>query len=200
MIGGNDFCSDICYHTNATQWINQDQEKYLIKTLRFLKKAMPRTLINLVPSPLVSLSFSMDNVKEVPFTCQLSRPIECSCLFGPKYSGNRNFYRQLERNFVKIMERVSRMPEFHSDDFTVAYQPYFKDAKVFYENNGQLDIKLMSIDCIHFSQRGHAVSANGLWNNMMERADEKSLGLRPLFKPFKCPSERFPYIPTYYNS
>lgn len=42
MIGGNDFCSDVCYQTNATHWINQSQEKYLIKTLRFLRNNMPR--------------------------------------------------------------------------------------------------------------------------------------------------------------
>lgn len=44
MIGGNDFCSDICYQTNATQWINRSQEKYLIKTLKFIRDNMPRCL------------------------------------------------------------------------------------------------------------------------------------------------------------
>lgn len=42
MIGGNDFCSDVCYQTNATQWINRSQEKYLIKTLRYIRDNMPR--------------------------------------------------------------------------------------------------------------------------------------------------------------
>lgn len=42
MIGGNDFCSDVCYQTNATQWINQDQERYLIKTLRYMRDTYPR--------------------------------------------------------------------------------------------------------------------------------------------------------------
>lgn len=200
MIGGNDFCSDVCYQTNATQWINADQEKYLIQTLRYLKKTMPRTLVNLVPSPLVSLSFSMDNVKGLPFTCSLSRPIECSCLFGPTYSKNRDDYHRLERNFVKIMERVSYMPEFHSNDFTVVYQPFFKEAKVFYADSGQMDIKMMAIDCVHFSQKGHAISANGLWNNMMEPVGDKSLGFRPVFNQFRCPSELVPYVYTNYNS
>lgn len=48
MIGGNDFCSDICYQTNATQWINQSQEKYLIKTLRFIRDNMPRFVKHLI--------------------------------------------------------------------------------------------------------------------------------------------------------
>lgn len=45
MIGGNDFCSDICYQTNATQWINESQEKYLIKTLRYLRDNSPRYVL-----------------------------------------------------------------------------------------------------------------------------------------------------------
>lgn len=42
MIGGNDFCSDICYQKNATQWINDVQEKSLIQALRYLRKYSPR--------------------------------------------------------------------------------------------------------------------------------------------------------------
>lgn len=158
-----------------------------------------RTFVNLVPSPLINLSFSMDKVK-VPWQCHLSRPIECSCLFGPAYSDARNIYRQLERNFVKIMERVSYMPEFHTKDFTVVYQPFFRDASVFLNRGKMADMSIMSVDCIHLSQKGHAVAANGLWNNMMEPYFRKTLGLKPLFQEFKCPSEREPYLYTYFNS
>ncbi|KAJ6646581.1 Phospholipase B1, membrane-associated [Pseudolycoriella hygida] len=199
MIGGNDFCSDICYQTNATQWINESQAKYLIKTLRYLRHNMPRTFVNLVPSPLVSLSFSMDNVN-VPWTCYLSRPIECSCLFGPVYSKQRDLFRQREREFVKIMERVSYLKEFHTNDFTVVYQPFFRDATVFLDNSKSPDMDIMSVDCVHLSQKGHAVAANGLWNNMLERNGAKSLKLKMLFKKFNCPSASQPYLQTYFNS
>lgn len=157
-----------------------------------------RTLINLVPSPLVSISLSMDNVN-VPLSCLLSRPIECSCLFGPMYSNNRKLFREKERQFVKLMERISHQPEFHTDDFTVVYQPFFKEASVFLGTTTP-DLSVMSIDCIHLSQKGHAVSANGLWNNMMEPTGQKSLGIAPLFKNFKCPTKARPYISTYFNS
>ncbi|XP_055628355.1 phospholipase B1, membrane-associated-like isoform X1 [Toxorhynchites rutilus septentrionalis] len=200
MIGGNDFCSDVCYQTNATEWINEVQEKYLIKTLLYLRNNMPRTIVNLVPSPLISLSFSMDKAQQLPLSCYFSRPIECSCLFGPKYSNRRDLFRKLERNFVKIMERVSYLPDFHSDDFTVVYQPFFKDASVFYRRDGKPDMAIMSIDCVHLSQKGHAVSANGLWNNMLEPTGAKSLGLRQLYEQFKCPTPQSPYIKTYFNS
>lgn len=140
----------------------------------------------------------MDRVN-VPWTCYLSRPIECSCLFGPAYSKERQLFRQREREFVKIMERVSRLKEFHSDDFTVVYQPFFQDATVFVDNSNTPDMDIMSVDCIHLSQKGHAVSANGLWNNMLERTGQKSLKFNTLFKRFNCPSPSQPYLITYFN-
>lgn len=141
----------------------------------------------------------MDHVK-VPWECYLSRPIECSCLFGPAYSKARNLYRHLERNFVKIMERVSYRSEFHKQDFTVVFQPFFKDASVFLDNDKKPDMTIMSIDCIHLSQKGHAVAANGLWNNMMQRKSHKTIGLKHLFQDFKCPTQHEPYLYTYFNS
>lgn len=161
-----------------------------------------RTFVNLIPSPLVSLSFSMDRV-DVPWSCYLSRPIECSCLFGPAYSKMRNLYRKRERAFVKIMERVSYMEEFHTNDFTVVYQPFFRDASVFLDDGKvprKPDMSIMSVDCIHLSQKGHAVAANGVWNNMLEPPSMKTIGLKTLFRQFKCPSEREPYLYTYFNS
>lgn len=92
------------------------------------------------------------------------------------------------------------MPELHSDDFTVVYQPFFKDASVFYDSSDKADMSIMSIDCVHLSQKGHAVSANSLWNNMMEPVGKKSQGLSKLFSKFQCPTKAAPYIATYFNS
>lgn len=98
------------------------------------------------------------------------------------------------------MERVSYLPDLHSDNFTVVYQPFFKEASVFYQRDGKPDMSVMSIDCVHLSQKGHAVSANGLWNNMLEPTGAKTVGFRRLFEDFKCPSSQNPYIKTYFNS
>lgn len=98
------------------------------------------------------------------------------------------------------MERISFMSEFHTDDFTVVYQPFFKDASVYYQKDTKPDLSIMAIDCVHLSQKGHAVSANGIWNNMMEPVGRKSHGLDHLFEKFNCPSLQNPYIYTNYNS
>jgi hypothetical protein len=42
MVGGNDFCSDICFQRNASNWLNDVQEKSLIQTIKYLKENMPR--------------------------------------------------------------------------------------------------------------------------------------------------------------
>lgn len=42
LLSGNDFCSDICYQKNASQWINDVQEKSLIQSLRYLRDTSPR--------------------------------------------------------------------------------------------------------------------------------------------------------------
>lgn len=77
MIGGNDFCSDICYQTNATQWLNANQEANIIKTLRYMRNNMPRycecflcvfiAIINYIPSTLTFYSCRRTRVN-IPMT------------------------------------------------------------------------------------------------------------------------------------
>jgi hypothetical protein len=122
-------------------------------------------------------------------------------MFGPTYAKDRQLFRRLERNFGAIMERVSYLPELHTNDFTVVYQPFFRESSVFYNNEeGKSDMNVMAVDCIHLSQKGQAVSANGVWNNMLEPVGSKTLGLRKLWKEFKCPTMQNPYFYTNYNS
>lgn len=54
MIGGNDFCIDICYKNNTEQILN-DHRKDLIEILRLLRDHLPRTIVNIVPPPGVIL-------------------------------------------------------------------------------------------------------------------------------------------------
>lgn len=98
------------------------------------------------------------------------------------------------------MERISYLKEFHTNDFTVVYQPFFRDATVFLEESKSPDMNIMSVDCIHLSQKGHAIAANGLWNNMLEKNGRKSLKLRTLLKEFKCPTPSQPFLLTYFNN
>lgn len=158
-----------------------------------------RTFVNLVTEPLVSLIVSMDGMDDLPYGCQIGRTILCSCLEGSLFSQKRDLYIALDQNYRKIFERVAHRAEFHRNDFTVVFQPFSVNATVFIDNQVP-DISIMAYDCIHFSQKGHAVAANALWNNMMQTEPNKKIGLKPLFEEFECPTEDNPYLRTYFNS
>lgn len=171
----------------------------LILLFRLISKLSlnSRTFVNLVAEPLISLVMSMDRLN-VPFQCKVSRMFLCPCFEAPNHSQLRKVYAILQQNFNRMIERVAHRPEFHTNDFTVVYQPFGVNASVLV-NNRMPDISIMAYDCIHFSQKGHAVAANALWNNMMQDEMDKTTSFTKLFQ-FECPDETSPYLKTYVNS
>lgn len=146
---------------------------------------------------MVNLIISMD-ILTLSLPCRIGRAMFCSCLEGLRFRQSRDLYLVLEQNFKEILQNVVRRPEFQRDDFTVVYQPFGVNATVYIDNLFP-DISIVAYDCIHFSQKGHAVAANALWNNMMQSESRKSVGLKPLFESFECPTEQNPYLSTYFN-
>lgn len=141
----------------------------------------------------------MDGFKNLPFTCYIGRIFQCGCLEGQLYSQHKKLYMLLEQEYRRIFQRVAQRPEFHRNDFTVIFQPFGVNATVFIHDR-KPDISIMAVDCLHLSQKGQAVFANALWNNMMQPNGKKSIGLKPLYEEFECPTEQNPYINTYFNS
>lgn len=159
-----------------------------------------RTLVNLVTHPSVSLILSLDHLSNLPIPCQIGRMLKCGCLESRLFSKYRGLFVIVERYYREIFHRIARRPEFHvKPDFTVVFQPFGVNATVFVDNRLP-DLGIMATDCVHLSQKGHAVMANALWNNMMQPDGKKTIGLKPLFEEFECPTEESPYIKTYFNS
>jgi len=50
MIGGNDFCADICYRPDPFKAV-EIHRKDMIETLDYLRDNLPRTLVNVVLPP-----------------------------------------------------------------------------------------------------------------------------------------------------
>lgn len=156
--------------------------------------------MNLVTHPSVSLILSLDGLFNLPIPCQIGRVLKCGCLESQLFSKYRSLFIILEQYYRQIFRRVAHRPEFHlKNDFTVIFQPFSVNATVFIDDRLP-DLGILATDCIHLSQKGHAVMANGLWNNMMQPEGKKSIGLRPLFEEFECPTEDNPFIKTYFNS
>ncbi|CAB0031191.1 unnamed protein product [Trichogramma brassicae] len=91
-----------------------------------------------------------------------------------------------------------------SDDFTAVLQPFtklFNSPKADPSRGLPIDANLVTHDCFHFSQKGHALGANLLWNNLLEPVGNKTdQGFPRIFERVLCPSAAAPYIFTNVNS
>lgn len=92
MIGGNDFCLDICYTGNQDK-VLQKMGENLVLTLRIIRENLPRSLVNVVLPPDVSILTKFVNK---PDECKSLHYLECPCLFS------LNHLRDRERTFDTI--------------------------------------------------------------------------------------------------
>lgn len=86
MIGANDFCLDICYHQDQDKVIEKAAASLLL-ALRILRENLPRTLVNVVLPPDVSILLRFTNR---PDTCKTLHYFECPCLFSLNHQKHRN--------------------------------------------------------------------------------------------------------------
>lgn len=86
MIGSNDFCLDICYYQNQEKAID-NAGKNLLLALRILKNNLPRTMINIVLPPDVTLLTRLTNK---PPECQSLHYFECPCFFSLSHFNRRD--------------------------------------------------------------------------------------------------------------
>ncbi|KAG7211820.1 hypothetical protein KM043_011050 [Ampulex compressa] len=197
FFGANDICSAQCF--NPEYFSPMRHALHLRKALDFLKITLPRTLVNLVPVIDVTVSI---RVNRSPM-CNILHPLYCACM----HRGNRpdinaskmaHLYQQAAESLI-YSGRYDKSP-----DFTVVLQPFIK---LFNAPNADprraapIDPSLVTYDCFHFSQKGHALGANLLWNNMLEPVGNKTeRGLPRILERILCPTERAPYIFTNVNS
>ncbi|XP_043260799.1 phospholipase B1, membrane-associated-like [Colletes gigas] len=197
FFGANDICSAQCY--SPTQFSPARYALHLRRALDFLKITLPRTLVNVVPVIDVTVSVRVPRSA----MCNILHPLYCACMHKgtrPDITASKMayFYQQAIENLI-YSGRYDK-----SADFTVVLQPFMK---LFNAPNADprkaspIDPTLVTHDCFHFSQKGHALAANLLWNNMLEAVGNKTdRGLPEIFERILCPTERAPYIFTNVNS
>uniref|UniRef100_A0A8C1W9H7 Si:ch211-214p16.3 n=1 Tax=Cyprinus carpio TaxID=7962 RepID=A0A8C1W9H7_CYPCA len=89
------------------------------------------------------------------------------------------------------------------DNFTVVIQPFFRNVFLPVLEDGRPDhLTFFSVDCFHFSERGHAEMAIALWNNMLEPVGSKQNYNNFTYDRSKihCPTKEHPFIFTQINS
>lgn len=85
MVGGNDFCLDMCYYDNQEKVLEKARNS-LIQALRILRENVPRTLVNVVLPPDVTILTRFTNK---PNECKTLHYIECPCFFSLTHLKNR---------------------------------------------------------------------------------------------------------------
>ncbi|XP_032667533.1 phospholipase B1, membrane-associated-like [Odontomachus brunneus] len=197
LFGANDICSAQCY--NPQQFSPMRYALHLRKTLDFLRVALPRTLVNLVPAIDVTISVRVTRGA----MCNILHPLYCACMHKgrqPEIAASK--MSQLYQQAAEALVHSGRYDD--SPNFTVVLQPF---VKLFNAPNADptraspIDSSLVTYDCFHFSQKGHALGANLLWNNMLEPVGNKTeVGLPGILQKVLCPTENTPYIFTNVNS
>ncbi|XP_076763920.1 phospholipase B1, membrane-associated isoform X2 [Xylocopa sonorina] len=198
FFGANDICSAQCFSPN--QFSPLRYVFYLRRTLDYLKTVLPRTLVNLVPVIDVTVSIRVPRSA----MCHILHPLYCACM----HRGNRPDIAasKMSHLYQQAIEALIYSGRYDKDpNFTVVLQPFIKLFNAPNADPGRappIDPSLVTYDCFHFSQKGHALGANLLWNNMLEPVGNKTEqgGLPEIFEKLLCPNKNAPYIFTNVNS
>ncbi|XP_066550796.1 phospholipase B1, membrane-associated isoform X2 [Amia ocellicauda] len=191
LIGNNDIC-DFC--KNKTLFSTESFIHNLTVALDMLYHEVPRMIVNLVEVlPLEGLR----EVDDKSIGCLLQKSF-CSCLVKPpENSTELKELIELNYEFQRKMEQLISSGRYIKDDFDVVLQPYLKNIKPPKYPDGTIDYSFFTVDCFHFTIKGHESLAKGLWNNMFEPEGKKTL-IDTFSEPLQliCPPEDHPYIYT----
>ncbi|XP_069694744.1 phospholipase B1, membrane-associated-like [Periplaneta americana] len=198
MIGANDLCSGQCY--NRTGSTAEHHRRDLQEALDYLYRHVPRCFVNLVPVIDVSVSV---RVKRSPM-CRILHNLFCPCFH--QGGGEMDTITQLVRDYQDAaIDLVSSGRYDAKDDFTVVVQPFIRFLNAPSDRSSRfkeaIHVSFVTHDCFHFSQKGHAMAANLLWNNLLEPEWNKSQQMpENIMERFLCPTADAPYLFTRKNS
>ncbi|XP_029453573.1 phospholipase B1, membrane-associated-like [Rhinatrema bivittatum] len=190
FIGANDLCN---YCRNKLMYSAEIIVSNMKTTLDILYKELPRAIINVVQI------FWMEGVRDLSkgsASCVLLKLL-CPCVVEPE-DNSLDFQELLEQNalFQKKLEDLIHSNPFNKrKDFAVVLQPFLKKSRPSKDSTGNMDYSYFTLDCFHFSIKGHEELAKGLWNNMFQSEGEKA-EVKTFSEPLKliCPSKDHPYI------
>ncbi|XP_017115192.1 phospholipase B1, membrane-associated [Drosophila elegans] len=193
-VGNNDICSDLC-HWDSPQTFLDQHARDLRQAFRLLRDHVPRLLINLIVVP--NIPHVLSTMTQVPLQCFVVHRVGCHCLIDDRLNRTQlaERVRTLDQ-WQRLDMEVARLPEFHREDFAIVAHPMLANVSAPQLPDGSTDWRFFSHDCFHFSQRGHAIISNLLWNSMLLPDDQKP---RPskvpeLFERVVCPSSEQPYF------
>ncbi|XP_046392600.1 phospholipase B1, membrane-associated-like [Ischnura elegans] len=207
LIGQNNICSYYC--TDPVGNSPDAHKTRLQEVLDFIQEKFPRTFVNLISIVDTTLTARYPGSR----ACEILRPVTCPCLLViPDLEDNIAKISAVVREYQKKEEELASDDRYkNKEDFTVVWQPFFLStnapltrgapetrvfSKVFTPT-----LPILTADCFHLNQRGSALVARILWNNMLEPVGNKTMTLEDIFfQGIKCPTKKNPYLFTEKNS
>lgn len=110
FIGSNDFCADICFHVSPEKAVDL-HEADMLRTLRYLRDNVPRLMVNVVPTPNLSILTSMRNL---PRQCYATLRFECPCIVG-RSDQQVAYMSRLMQQWYKRDIQITARKEFNTE-------------------------------------------------------------------------------------
>lgn len=178
FIGANNLC-DVC--TDPANNGPDAVQAGIEAALDYVKANVPRVFVNLVPVVDVTELGAVNSL-----WCDFLHPWLCECAVGNDAQIGQT--RTAAQDMGLRLYTIRDQPKYNNaDDFTIVVQPFFSDVTVPTTSDGSADLSYFAPDCFHFSQKGHANSALGLWNNLVEKVGEKKTYWR-VGEATECPA------------
>uniref|UniRef100_A0AC34Q5K4 Lipase_GDSL domain-containing protein n=1 Tax=Panagrolaimus sp. JU765 TaxID=591449 RepID=A0AC34Q5K4_9BILA len=195
FIGGNDVCG---YCRDPANNSPQKFRDNITTAVNIIKQHVPRVIVSLTTMLHLEMVRSIDRNE---FFCQALHVDECKCESFSNFTNDQ--IAQVCTNMQKVEKAMETDGTFEADDFTFVTQPFFNEiVDPPMTKDGKVDITFFCPDCFHFAQKGHAVVASWVWQNMMEPVGSKTTkgNLSAPASPLKCPDPTCPFIRTVKNS
>jgi len=131
--------------------------------------------------------------KQLPSNCENYHYFECQCL------KSLTQFRKIKRTMRTIntwrkrIAEITEMEEFqYRDDIEINLIKFTMDMRLAETRNNITDYTLLSIDCIHLSQKGQSYFAMNLWNQMLTKENVRPTATNFNYEDFKCPTYENP--------
>lgn len=98
FIGAIDFCTEICLN-NDQEFVIETAARNLHRAITIIQKNLPRTMVNVVLPPDVSV---INRLTDKPGECQTFNYFECPCFFSASHEKN------LKRSMSTVQRLISR--------------------------------------------------------------------------------------------
>uniref|UniRef100_A0A8C3IM72 Phospholipase B1 n=1 Tax=Chrysemys picta bellii TaxID=8478 RepID=A0A8C3IM72_CHRPI len=194
--------NDLCHYClDRETYSVENYVKHLQDTLDILYQELPRAFVNLVEIMEIA---GLRQIERETSGCVVPGTTLCPCfLTSQESSPELQKMKIINKDFqIKSMLMANSGRYAQREDFTVVVQPFFRNTIIPLDSNGKPDLSFFSMDCFHFTERGHAEMAIALWNNMLEPVGQKQSynNFAHDRSKLKCPTSENPFLFTSRNS